>query len=315
MARLQLVVGKGGVGKSTVCAALALGYARRGKRVLALELGRGGGLARQLGVPDCEEPREAAPGVYTAFVEGESALAEYLELVLPVRRLFHAVLESRIYRSFVGAAPGLKELMAVGKVWYEFEKKGPGRDPLWDLVVVDAGAAGHSLRYLSMPSTAAETFKSGLVHRESKRVDALLRDIAKTRVHVVAVPEDMPLTEAGEIIASLRGELRLPLGELIINRCRSAPPEGIEEAVASVAAAVGPAGPGSDRGELVRGVCDSARRELSWYRIQERGILALERLSGIGALRLPLLGSEEFGHAELEQLAKVLVRTGGEVPA
>ena len=105
----------------------------------------------------------------------------------------------------------------MGKVWYEHQKTGDDGAPLWDVIVVDAGASGHSLQYLQMPTAAARTFTSGLVHREALRVEALLKDRDCTAVHVVATPEDMPLTEAGQIVERLRGRgsVRMTTDEIL----------------------------------------------------------------------------------------------------
>jgi len=157
---------------------------------LAVEFGGAGGLARLFSVElDPGRPLEVRPGLYLARFEGEAALAEYLELVVPIRRLLSSVVASPLYRHFVAAAPGLKELMTVGKVWYEYQRCDGAGSKLWDVIIVDAGASGHSLQYLQMPHAAARTFGSGLVHRESQRIEALLKDPAATSVHVVATPE------------------------------------------------------------------------------------------------------------------------------
>ena len=118
--RLHFVVGKGGVGKTTVAAALALTLARRGRRTLAVEMEPGGRLAALLG-------READPRLYVLHVDGRAALEEYLSLVIPVKRLLATVFQSKVYQYFVAAAPGLKELMTVGKIWYEATRKEGGR--------------------------------------------------------------------------------------------------------------------------------------------------------------------------------------------
>lgn len=310
---LQFVVGKGGVGKSTVAAALAIGAAKPGRRVLAVEFGSAGGLARALGVdaPVSDAPNEVRPGLYLTRIEGEIALAEYLELVVPIRRLLATVLASRIYRYFVAAAPGLKELMTMGKVWYEFQKTRDGGGRLWDSIVVDAGASGHSLQYLQMPSTAVKTFGSGLVHREATRVEGLLKNAATTAVHVVATPEDMPLTEARHIVERLRGDLGLPVGLLFVNRVRPSSPPGAREAVARLAETSDADSElqshfGCD-GDLVRqSIAVAATRALAWEEIQERGVARLESALDLRAARIPLLVADEFGHAELERLAAIV---------
>jgi anion-transporting ArsA/GET3 family ATPase len=310
--RLQLVVGKGGVGKSTVTAAIALAAARAGARVLALELARQGGLARIFGHAPSEPgaPVEVRPRLSIAYVEGEAALAEYLELIVPIRRLLAAVFSNRVYRLFVAAAPGLKELMTVGKIWYEQDRKDADGRFVWDSVVVDAGASGHSLQYLQMPGTAAQTFASGLVHREATRVEDLLKDPARTRVHVVALPEEMPVTEAVQIVDRLRTDLRLPIGTLFMNRCRDRSPAGAAEAVRKLAGAAGVARcddvGGYPADVVLEGVQLAAERALAWEAIQERSLERLEHETGLKAVRLPFLVAEEFGIAEVERLADVV---------
>ncbi len=167
---LLFIVGKGGVGKSTVATALALAAVRRKKRVLLVGLDFDDRARSIAGLRQAEgrDPVEALPGFFRQNVEGKAALEEYLHLIIPVRRVLKAVFDSKVYQYFVAAAPGLKELMTIGKIWYEVDR---GR---WDLVIVDSPATGHALQYLRMPKTASEAFTTGLVHREAKRVWSLL---------------------------------------------------------------------------------------------------------------------------------------------
>ncbi len=128
-------------------------------------------------------------------------------------------------------------------------------------------------------------------------------------MHVVATGEDMPLTEASQIIERLRGELGLPVGELFVNRCRPISPAGAGQAVqrlehARLASDHLP--PGVSRDTLRRGLILAAGRALAWEAIQERGIDGIEQSSGLEAFRLPLLASEEFGRAEVEKLAVII---------
>src|SRR5881396_805241 len=202
--RLHFVVGKGGVGKTTVTAALALLLARRGRRTLAVEMEVAGRLPAVLGARGGGyTPTEVVPGLHVLGVEGGAALAEYLGLIIPVKRLLQSIFASKIYQYFVAAAPGLKELMTVGKIWYEATRREGGR-PAWDAVVVDAPATGHSLQYLRMPQAARETFGAGLVQREAAKVVDLLRDARTTAVHLVTLAEEMPVAETLETYAQLK---------------------------------------------------------------------------------------------------------------
>jgi anion-transporting ArsA/GET3 family ATPase len=301
---LQFVVGKGGVGKSTVTAAVAVAHATAGRRVLAVEIGRPEGLSRFL-APSLEtgpEPLLVRDRLWLARVQGDEALAEYLKLILPGRALLNMVFSSRLYRYFVAAAPGLKELMAIGKIWYEHEKRDEHDRPLWDIIVVDAGASGHSLQYLQMPSTAARTFRSGLVHRESERIAALLADASATAVHVVVIPEDMPLTEGREIISRLEGDLALPVGTVYINRVRRKPPRrasAATDALMSIAASAPDA-------NIAHAVAATARRSLGWVSLQEEKLDRFERKVDAKTVRLPLLEVERFGVTQIEGLSELI---------
>src|SRR5438552_611379 len=290
--RLHFVVDKGEVGKTTVAAALALTLARRGRRTLAVDMEPGRRLAGLLG-------READPRLSVLHVDGRAALEEYLNLVIPVKRLLATVFASKIYQYFVAAAPGLKELMTVGKIWYE-ATRAEGGHPVWDAVVVDAPATGHSLQYLRMTQAARETFGVGLVQREATRIVELLQDARTTAVHVVTLAEEMPVTETLEARAQLIDVLKLPLGHVIVNRLHRRHFErGVIDRLRAAPAA-------SERA-LLACVAERAAEESGWSDINASYLARLRaEIGDAPTIELPFLFVEEFGRTELEQLSRLV---------
>jgi len=303
--RLVFVAGKGGVGKSTVSTALALSAIRRGKRVLlvGLDFDDRGRTIAGLREPTGNEPVESLAGLFRQNVEGKAALEEYLHMVIPVRRVLRAVFESKVYQYFVAAAPGLKELMAIGKIWYEVDR---GR---WDLVIVDSPATGHALQYLRMPKAALAAFTAGLVHREANRVWGLLTDSDATAVAVVTTAEELPVNETIEICRQIRGELELPEGVLFVNRFHS---PAFSVADVEKASTGWRRGGSEARDALVKAVLAAAEEEVSWGALNEHCRARLAAETGWQLVVLPMLFREEFGLADVEKLSFLLDEAMGE---
>jgi anion-transporting ArsA/GET3 family ATPase len=301
--KLHFVLGKGGVGKTTMAAALAGVLARRGRRTLAVEMDAAGRLPIMLGAAGpSPHPEVVGPNLSVLSLDGRSALEEYLGLIIPVKRVLTSVFSSRIYQYFVAAAPGLKELMTVGKIWYEATRE-EGGAPRWDAIVVDAPATGHGLQYLAMPQVAHDTFGAGLVQREAGRVAALLRNPKITAVHLVTLAEDMPVVETLETHAKLVGELALPAGRIIVNRVhgRHFAPEVVGRLREGAAGATG------RHRELLDAVADRAAEESGWAEINREQLGRLRQTLGPAALiEVPFLYAEEFGARELERVGLVL---------
>jgi anion-transporting ArsA/GET3 family ATPase len=218
--RLLIVSGKGGVGKSVVASTLAWMASRRGKRTLLVELDTVPSVPRMFGRPPAQAYRETelAENLFGFYLEGKSGLEEYLHLVLKSGAFVRRIVRSPIYQYFVNVAPGLKELMAVGKLWDLEQKRFPGSErPCYDLIVVDTPATGHAVAYLQMPMAAAETAK-GFVKREAEKVADLLRDPGRTSFHIVTTPAEMPVNEALDLHERARSRLRLPTGCLFVNQ-------------------------------------------------------------------------------------------------
>jgi anion-transporting ArsA/GET3 family ATPase len=295
--RLHVVVGKGGVGKSTVSAALALAAARTGARVLAIELEELGGLSQMLAVRPgrAGEIVSGPSGIGVSWFEGDAALAEYLERVVRLGKMLKPVVHHPLYRAFTAAAPGLGELMVIGKVRDELLLRKDGRRARWDTIVIDAGASGHALELLRMPLVAAKTFRAGRVHRESSKIHELLADPGRTRVQVVTTAEQMAVAEAIELAERVRLEAGMTVGAFIVNACRAPAPDGVHAALALISDA-----------EIRAAMSALVSRVIAWQRLQAQAIAVLEQKSGQRALRLPLLASASIGGRELELLSRTL---------
>ena len=212
-----IVVGKGGVGRTCVSAALATVRAADPARVLAMEYDRLGALAAVFGCKPGLDPAEAAPGLWTMMLDGAHQLEEYLSTVVPSRAVLKAVVKSSTYRYFVDAAPGLRELIIVGKIFHELEIRPPS--PPWDMIVLDAPSSGQALSVLRMPLATHETFGSAIVGRTAHRVARFLRDSARCAVVLVTSFEPFAVSETLETYAALRG-LGLEVAAVIFNRTR-----------------------------------------------------------------------------------------------
>jgi len=216
--RLLLFTGKGGVGKSTVTAATALLAAEQGKRVLLVEVDAKGNLTALFERPPVGfEPQEVYPGVCAMQMRTEASLREYLKLNLKIPVFGRIGPLANVLEFVATAAPGVKEILTIGKVCWEVRESIDGRAD-WDLVVVDAAPTGHILAQLDSPRAIQELVQVGPVRAQTEWMCELLSDPALTTLNVVTAPEEMPVNETIELVDRARREIRVPLGTVIVNR-------------------------------------------------------------------------------------------------
>jgi anion-transporting ArsA/GET3 family ATPase len=216
--RLVVVTGKGGVGKTTVAAALGLVAARAGKRTVICEVAEQERLAELFGVEASEhEERELAPNLHSVSVDPELAKEEWLRYQLKSSTLAGVLGGSSIFRYLSAAAPGLSELVTIGKVWdlAQLERRTGGS--VFDLAIVDAPATGHGIAMLRAPSTYAGVARVGPIRRQALQIDGFLRDPARTGVVVVALPEEMPVNETLDLERRLREEMEMGIDRAVVN--------------------------------------------------------------------------------------------------
>jgi anion-transporting ArsA/GET3 family ATPase len=218
--KLIVVAGKGGVGATTVAAALAALVAGRGGRALLVEHDPGGPGAALFGRrPALVDPEELQPGLWELALDGNRQLGRYLELTLGNRALVRAVSSTELYRYFVDAAPGLRELISVGRIFHEIERRSAVETP-WDIVVFDAPASGTAALLLRMPLVAGAMFGESVVGREARAVARLLTDRRRCAVVLVTAPEPLVIRETLESWRELAA-LGLQACALVANRVRT----------------------------------------------------------------------------------------------
>jgi anion-transporting ArsA/GET3 family ATPase len=299
--RLILVVGKGGVGRSTVAASLAAAAARRGKRTLLYQYNAndryGGFFGTQ---PVGEEIARLRENLYAVNTNPSAALREYGLMVLRFKRVYNIVFENRITRYFLRAIPGLDDYSILGKCWYHTTETDRGGAPVWDTIVFDMAASGHSLSMLKIPWVILQTVPEGPLTRDAHSVQDLLLDRSRTSLVLVTLAEEMPSNEAHELSESLRSELGLEIDRLVVNqvypdRFRDGSPErAVLEKLATAQA------PPADLTAVAR------HAEVARDRRDLNGRYLEQLRSAIPAPQseLPLLFVPSLGPPEIEELSR-----------
>ncbi|MDO9378187.1 MAG: ArsA-related P-loop ATPase [Nocardioidaceae bacterium] len=225
--RLHVVTGKGGTGKTTVAAALAMALAGEGRRVLLCEAEGRQGIARLFDLaPLPYEERRIAVGrgggqVHALAIDAESALIEYLDMFYKLGRAGKALDRFGIIDFATTIAPGVRDVLLTGKV-YEAEKRRDrdGRH-VYDAIVLDAPPTGRITRFLNVNQEVAGLAKVGPIRKQADAIMSLLHS-RRTKIHLVTVLEEMPVQETSDGIAELSAS-GLPVGHVLVNLVRTSP--------------------------------------------------------------------------------------------
>jgi anion-transporting ArsA/GET3 family ATPase len=224
--RLHVVSGKGGTGKTTVAAALALSLASGGKRTLVVEVEGRQGLAQLFDTPPlgyAEERLSLAPDggeVFGLAVDAEDALMEYLELFYRMRTAGRILDKAGVVDFATTIAPGMRDVLLTGKVYEAVGKRRAGRTE-YDAVVLDGPPTGRIARFLNVNAEVAGLARMGPIRSQADSIMGLLRS-KRCVVHLVTLLEEMPVQETLDAAAELEA-IGLPVGAVVVNMLRTAP--------------------------------------------------------------------------------------------
>ena len=291
------VTGKGGVGKTTVAAALGLAAARAGRRTIVCEVAEQDRVSRAFRregvVPETEV--QLAENLWAITIDPQRALEEWLGKQIGGVGL-RVLARSSAFQYFVAAAPGAKELITVAKVWELAQReRWDKHNRTYDLVVVDAPSSGHGLAMLTTPRTFGEIARVGPIRRQAYKVRDLLADPERTGYVAVALPEEMPVNETLELEQRLPEAVGSQLEAIVVNGMW---PERFSAADAALMRA------SSDGLATMQAALTSYERARS----QRSHLRRLRRAASAKVVTLPYLFESEVGLPEYEKLAGNLAR-------
>ncbi|MBF6621210.1 MAG: hypothetical protein ITG02_13400 [Patulibacter sp.] len=296
--RLLLVTGKGGTGKTTVAAALALLAARSGKRVLLAEIAgeRLSALFAHRPVGHHETP--VGDGISLLSIDPIAAAHEFLRSQVggAVHRL---MFQNRLFDVTMTAAPGLREVCTMDRIWDAARADRGRRKPTYDLVIVDAAATGHAMAMLRSPTTYANLARGGPIRKRADEIGALIRDERRTAVVLGALPEETPVNETLETAAQL-DELGVTIGLTVVNQVRET---ALDDASADTLAGLVDGG-APDDGAVASRV--AAPVVIAHRRARREATQSTRLIDGLGE-RVPLVAlpriDSDIGRPELDAIA------------
>lgn len=284
--RLLVVTGKGGVGKSTVAAALALQSAREGLRTLVCEVNAKERISQLLGRPEVgAEVTALDENLWAVNVRPQEAMREYALMMLKFESIYNAVFENRVVRYFLRFIPSLQELVLLGKILFHLREKRPDGRWRFDRVIIDAPATGHAITFFSVPQVIVDTVPPGAMSSDATWMRDLLVDSKTTAVVLVSLPEELPVNETIELHAALASRVKMQSALVVLN--------------GFIAPRFDPA---DIRESLSGGLKELARHHSGRAALSASCLTRLQTL-GLKVVTVPRLFVTDFGRQAVEQVA------------
>jgi anion-transporting ArsA/GET3 family ATPase len=294
--RVVIVAGKGGVGKTTVTAALSVAAARAGMSVLIVEVEGKSGLAACFGRPPLAYAEaELRPGVRARTLTPDDALVEYLE-DHGLRRISRRLASSGALEVVATAVPGMKDILVLGKV-KQLERSGVA-----DLILIDAPAAGHAVSFLLSAQGLLDAVRVGPIRKQAADVVELLTDPVRCQVMLVTLPEETPVTELVETAFQIEDRAGLALGPVVVNGCVPTI-AGLDTTTVTLPE---PHTNGRTGDATAATLAAAARFRLDLERRQQEQCDRLAHALPLPQIRLPFLFTADIGPAEIDTLADAL---------
>jgi anion-transporting ArsA/GET3 family ATPase len=296
-----IVAGKGGVGKTTVTAAMAVAAARAGSSVLIVEVEGKSGLPTMFGTEAFSyDELDLEARIRARFLTPDAALVDYLESH-GMRRISKRLIASGALEVVATAVPGMKDILVLGKVKSLDESRAA------NLLIVDAPAAGHAISFLMSPRGLLDAVRVGPISKQAADVVALLSDPARCQVMLVTLPEETPVSEAIETAFAIEDRAGVALGPVVVNQCFEPLPVGVSASVDDVRADAEACGRFvSDReaDDLARAVEFRSTR----HDVQREQIDRLRAQLPLPTIELPFLFTPDIGRPQIDVLADALER-------
>jgi anion-transporting ArsA/GET3 family ATPase len=296
--RLLIVGGKGGVGKSVVASALALLAAQQGRRTLLLGVDTLDRFSSLLGYQSQGQSlNEVSENLFCSILNPKSVADDFIEMHMPIRTLSKKISKSNLFNYWFEATPMLSELLMLGKIWRLVnETKRKSADFVWDSVIVEAPATGHSLGLLGASETAAQLL-AGPMRSKANEITAMLRDATTTNLVITTLAEDMPVAEALELRKQARQKLGMTVAPLIVNAVF---PDLVNNE--DLESLQGPSSYPADLADSLGEACRYAieRRERSVH------FLDVIKKECPNCIELPLITAHSFAREQVEQVAELL---------